>query len=236
MRDHIHTVVGRYKGRIKGWDVINETFEDNGDLRYFSPFVRIIGEDFIPLAFQFAHEADPDAELYYNDYSMFLPGRRDAVVKMIRSLKEKGIRIDAVGMQAHYGMDYPEISEVEKSIQAFIAEGVNVMITEFDLSALPSAESQSANISDTEEYQASLNPYVDGLPEDVSAAWNARMQDFFELFLKYQDNITRVTMWGLTDGESWKNGFPIRGRTDYPLLYDRNHQPKPVVEWIQNLK
>lgn len=235
MRDHITTVVTRYKGRVKGWDVVNETFEDDGAWRRRSPFVQIIGEDFLEMAFQFAHEADPNAELYYNDYSMFLPGRRDAVVRMIRNLKAKGIRIDAIGMQAHYGMDYPDLSEVEKSIQAFIAEGVNVMITEFDVSALPTAQ-QGANLTDTESYQASLNPYVDGIPADADAAWNARMEDLFNLFLKYQDNITRVTMWGLTDGDSWKNGFPIRGRTDYPLLYYRDYQPKPIVGWLQNVK
>ena len=233
MREHINTVAGRYKGRVKGWDVINETFEDDGALRRNSPFVRIIGEDFIPLAFQFAHEADPDAELYYNDYSMFLPGRRDAVVKMIRDLKAKGIRIDAIGMQGHYGMDYPELAEVEKSIEAFAAEGVKVMITEFDVSALPTAQ-MSANVGDQQAYMASLNPYVDGIPADADAAWNARMEDFFGLFLKHADKITRVTMWGVTDGDSWKNGFPIRGRTDYPLLYYRDYQPKPIVGWLKS--
>ena len=233
MRDHITAVVTRYKGRVKGWDVINETFDDDGALRRNSPFVRIIGEEFIPLAFQFAHEADPDAELYYNDYSMFLPGRRDAVVKMIRDLKAKGIRIDAIGMQGHYGMDYPELAEVEKSIEAFAAEGVKVMFTEFDLSALPTAQ-MGANVGDQQAYMESLNPYVDGIPADADAVWNARMQDFFALFLKHADTITRVTMWGLTDGDSWKNGFPIRGRTDYPLLYYRDYQPKPVVGWLKS--
>ena len=105
MKDHITTIVKRYKGRIKGWDVVNEAIEDNGAYRK-TKFYEILGEEYIPLAFQYAHEADPDAELYYNDYSMAQPGRREAVVKMVNDLKKRGIRIDAIGMQGHIGMDY----------------------------------------------------------------------------------------------------------------------------------
>lgn len=229
MRNHIHTVVGRYKGRIKGWDVVNEAIEDNGEWRK-SKFYRILGEDFIRLAFQFAHEADPEAELYYNDYSMALAGRRESVVRLVKSLQEQGIRIDGVGMQGHLGMKDPSIAEFEKSLLAFADLGMKVMITELDLSALPSPwENQGANISDTTGYEARMNPYVDGLPAEVETEWENRYLDFFRLFLKHQDKISRVTLWGVSDATSWKNGFPIKGRTDYPLLFDRNYQPKPIV-------
>lgn len=235
MKDHIYTVAKRYKGKLKGWDVVNEAIIEDGSYRK-SKFYQILGEEFIPLAFQYAHEADPDAELYYNDYGMDNEGRRNGVVKLIRSLKEKGLRIDAVGMQGHMGMDYPKIEEFEKSMLAFAAEGVKVMITEWDMSALPTAR-QSANITDTIAFRKTLNPYTETLPDSVSQAWNARMKQFFNLFEKHADIVTRVTAWGVTDGDSWKNDFPMKGRHDYPLLFDRNYQPKAfVTELIEESK
>lgn len=235
MKDHIYTVAKRYKGKLKGWDVVNEAIIEDGSYRK-SKFYQILGEEFIPLAFQYAHEADPDAELYYNDYGMDNEGRRNGVVKLIRSLKEKGLRIDAVGMQGHMGMDYPKIEEFEKSMLVFAAEGVKVMITEWDMSALPTAR-QSANITDTIAFRKSLNPYTETLPDSVSQAWNARMKQFFNLFEKHADIVTRVTAWGVTDGDSWKNDFPMKGRHDYPLLFDRNYQPKAfVTELIEESK
>lgn len=243
MKEHITTVVSRYKDQIIGWDVVNEAIEDDGSWRN-SPLYQILGEEFIALAFQYAHEADPDAELYYNDYNMFMEGKRNTVVKMINDFKARGIKIDAVGMQAHIGMDYPEISEFEKSIQAFSDAGVKVMITELDLSALPTFK-RTANVGDAMSFREMmekglpehLNPYKDGIPDSASVAWNSRMMDFFNLFDKYSDAITRVTAWGVNDAQSWKNGFPIPGRTDYPLLFDRQYQPKPFVkELIENYK
>ncbi|HDS08538.1 MAG TPA: endo-1,4-beta-xylanase [Bacteroides sp.] len=232
MKDHISTVAGRYKGKVHLWDVVNEAFEDDGSWRK-TKFYEIIGEDYIELAFRFAHEADPDAELIYNDYSMFHSGRRDAVVNLVNRLKEKGIRIDGVGMQAHYGMDYPDLGAFEESILAFGNAGVDVHITEMDISVLPSPWSNAgAEISDRAEYMEKMNPYPGGLPDSVDAAMNQRWMDFFEIFLKHEDIIKRVTTWGVSDNHSWKNNWPIRGRTDYPLLFDREFQPKPVVAEI----
>ncbi|MDE6160901.1 MAG: endo-1,4-beta-xylanase, partial [Muribaculaceae bacterium] len=215
MRDHIHTVVGRYKGRVKGWDVVNEAIIENGSYRK-TPFYEILGEEFIPLAFQYAHEADPDAELYYNDYGMNVPGRRDAVVRMVNDLKRRGIRIDAIGMQGHMGMDYPDFNQFEGAIKAFASTGCKVMITEWDMSALPTI-TRSANVGDAVAFRNAVNPYPDGLPEDIAAQWNSRMDAFFSMFLRHSDVISRVTAWGVNDGDSWKNGFPMRGRKDYPL-------------------
>ena len=232
MKNHIYTVVGRYKGRIHGWDVVNEAIEDNGSWRN-SKFYQILGEEFVELAFKFAAEADPDAELYYNDYSMALEGRRNGVIKMVKNLQSKGIKIDGIGMQGHLLMEGPSLEDFEKSILAYSDLGVTVMITELDLSALPwPARQQGADIALRAEYEARMNPYTAGLPDSVSVDWNQRMGDFFSLFMKHSDKISRVTQWGVTDNQSWKNNFPTRGRTDYPLLFDRNYQPKPVVERI----
>jgi endo-1,4-beta-xylanase len=232
MKSHITTVVSRYKGRIKGWDVVNEAILDDGSYRK-SKFYTIIGEDFIPLAFQFAHEADPDVELYYNDYSMANEGKRNGVVAMVKAIQEKGIKIDGIGMQGHIGMEYPAIEEFEKSLLAFSALNVHIMITELDLTVLPNPRGNvGADVSQTAEYKQEMNPYPNGLPEEVDAAWTARYNEFFKLFLKHQDKITRVTLWGVSDGDSWKNNWPVFGRTDYALLFDRNHQAKPIVDLI----
>ena len=228
MKEHITTVVSRYKGRILGWDVVNEAIMEDGSYRK-SKFYEILGEEFIPLAFQYAHEADPDAELYYNDYNMHEPGKRATVVKLVNDLKKRGLRIDAVGMQGHVGMDYPDLSEFEASMEAYTATGAKVMITEFDMSALPTI-SRSANVADRVDFEKkTLNPYPNGLPDSVSVEWNARMETFMNLFIKHADYVTRVTAWGVSDRDSWKNNFPMRGRTDYPLFFDREYRPKPFV-------
>lgn len=234
LKDHITTVVGRYKGRIKGWDVVNEAIESDGSYRK-SKFYEILGEEYVPLAFQYAHEADPDAELYYNDFGMHHPGRRDGVVRLVKSLKEKGLRIDAVGLQGHMGMDYPSVEEFEKSMLAFASTGVKVMITEWEMSALPTVH-DGANISDTVAFKEAMNPYPDALPDSVSKIWNARMKTFFDLFVKHADIMDRVTVWGVSDGDSWKNDFPVKGRKEYPLLFDRNHQPKPFIRELLSPK
>ncbi|HBG57489.1 endo-1,4-beta-xylanase [Proteiniphilum sp. UBA1028] len=234
MRNYIHTVVGRYKGRVDGWDVVNEAILDDGSWRN-TKFREIVGDDYIKLAFQFAREADPDAELYYNDYAMSQEGKRNRVVEMVKKLQEDGVRIDGIGMQGHMGMDYPDIGEFEKSIEAFAALGVKVMITEMDITLLPFPAGETAEVSLNAGYQEKMNPYANGLPEEVEAAFNKRYTDFFRLFLKHRDKISRVTLWGLTDRDSWRNDWPITGRTDYPLLFDRNYQPKPVVQQLIDL-
>ena len=228
MKEHILTVVGRYKGQIHGWDVINEAIEDDGRLRK-SPWLNIIGEDYIQRAFEFAREADPDAELYYNDYSMYHKGRRDRVVQLVRSLQEKGVRVDGIGLQGHWGLDYPSMEELETSIIDYAETGAKVMITEMDISALPNPYAyRGADIARRFELSKENNPYVDGLPDSMQVRLAERYKEIFDLFVKHRDKISRVTLWGVHDRQSWKNNFPIRGRTDYPLLFDRQCQPKPA--------
>ncbi len=234
MKNHITTVVSRYKGKIKSWDVVNEAIMEDGSYRK-SKFYDILGEEFIPLAFKYAQEADPNVELYYNDYNEWYPKKVETLTKIIADLRSKGIRIDGVGMQGHVGLDSPTIEEYEKAIIGYSKAGVKVSVTELEISALPSPWGLSANVADKKEYDAKMNPYTNGLPENVVKAWENRYQDFFKLYLKHQDKLERVTLWGVTDLDSWKNDFPIVGRTDYPLLFDRNYQTKPVVKQLIQL-
>nr|WP_303109475.1 endo-1,4-beta-xylanase [uncultured Prevotella sp.] len=235
MYNHIMTVVTHYKGKIKGWDVVNEAFEDDGSYRK-SPYYNIIGPEFIELAFQFAHEADPNVELYYNDYSTSKPGKREAICKLVRSLKSKGLRIDAVGMQSHNGYNYPDYAEYEKSIEAFAAEGVKVMMTELDVNMLPNPEGfGGAEVSQNFELQAKYNPYVKGLDKKAQKLFNQRYLDLFKIIERHKDVISRVTFWGVNDGHTWLNDWPIKGRTNYPTLIDRNNQLKPVVKDIEKI-
>lgn len=234
MKNHITAILTRYKGKIKGYDVVNEAILDNGDYRQ-SKFYEILGPEYIPWAFQCAQEADPDAELYYNDYSMALPGKRQAVVNIVKDLKARGIRIDAVGMQSHMGMEHPDFSEYEKTIEALIKAGVDVQFTELDMDAIPSV-SFGAAIEDRAAYRAKMDPYPNGLPDSVSNIWNARMKQVFALYDKYSNHVKRVTAWGVSDGDSWKNDWPINGRTNYPLLFDRNYKMKPFLRDMLGIK
>lgn len=235
MRTHIHTVVGHYKGKIKGWDVVNEAILDDGTMRP-SPWYQIIGPDYIEMAFRFAHEADPDAELYYNDYSMANPMKRSAVCKLVHRLKEKGIRIDAVGMQSHNGLDWPDLKEYENSIDAFAACGVKVMVTELDLNVLPNPESfGGAEVSQHFEYSEEMDPYKNGLDDNTEQKINTRWLSLFQIYARHRHQISRITTWGVSDDDSWMNNWPIKGRTAYPLLFDRKYRQKPVIKDIYKL-
>ncbi len=229
MKQHITTVVSRYKGRIKGWDVVNEAIMEDGSYRN-SLFYRILGEEFIPWAFQCAHEADPDCELYYNDYSMHEPAKLETVIKMAKDMQERGIRIDALGFQAHLGMDYPDIDLYESFIRRVKDEtGLDVCITELDMSILPTI-TRSADVSMTREaWEQVINPWPDGVPADVQEAWNARMGAFLDMFIRNADVVRRINVWGVSDGDSWKNGWPIPGRKDAPLWIGRDYNLKPFL-------
>lgn len=235
LKKHIKTVVKHYKGKVHGWDVVNEAIEDDGSFRK-SPLYNIIGEDFIEIAFRAAHEADPDAELYYNDYSMAGPAKREAVCRLVRKLKAKGVRIDAVGMQSHNGLNYPDLADYEASIEAFAACGVKVMITELDVNVLPSPEGfGGAAIEQNFEYRKQLNPYAGSLPDSVYRQFEQRYLELFDIYSRHRHQISRITLWGISDRESWLNDFPVRGRTNYPLLFDRQYKEKPVVKKVMEM-
>lgn len=234
MKDHIFTVVGHYKGRVHGWDVVNEILDDEGNLRK-TKWLEIIGEDYIAKAFEYAHEADPDAELYYNDFSLELPAKRDGCVRLVKDLRSKGVPIHGVGIQAQAWRlrpvppGYPSIKNVEDFINAVSETGVKVMVTEMCIDVLPAALNQrGANIGLHTELHKKLNPYTVGLPDDMQKKLADRYAELFSLYRKHADKISRVTLWGVYDKTSWLNNWPVRGRTNYPLLFDRNYKPKPA--------
>jgi endo-1,4-beta-xylanase len=231
MHEHIATVVGRYKGRVNGWDVVNEALEEDGTLRQ-SPWLKIAGDDFIAKAFEFAHEADPKAELQYNDYSMENEAKRSGALALVRKLKAQGVPITSVGLQGHYRMEWPTMEQLDATIAAFAGLGVKVTITELDVDVLPGRQDGSAEISRSVEAQSSLNPYVSGLPDEMQQKLAKRYADLFGVFLKHRADVTRVVFWGVTDGGSWLNFWPVRGRTNYPLLFGRDGQPKPAFDAV----
>lgn len=235
MKKHISTVVGRYKGRIHGWDVVNEAIEYDGSFRR-SPLYNIIGEDFIEIAFRAANEADPDAELYYNDYGMDSPNKREAVCRLVKKLKAKGIRIDGVGMQSHLGLAYPDLAEYERSLEAFARCGVKVMISELDMNVLPNPkEHQGAAVEQNFEYRRQYDPYSNGLPDSIAQRMEDRWMQLFGIYRRHSSDISRINFWGVSDGQSWLNNWPVHGRTNYPLLFDRQYREKPVVQKIISL-
>jgi len=231
MRNHINAVVGRYKGRIRGWDVVNEALNNDGTLRQ-SPWLRIIGDDYIAKAFQYAHEADPGAELYYNDYDLDSASKRQGAVRLVKSLLAQGIPIAAVGLQGHYKLRWPSTAEIDSTIRAFADLGVKVAITELDVDVLPSWKGQPTDVAQSAELQERLDPYRAGLPDSLQLALARRYADIFSVYQRHRDAIDRVTFWGVTDAASWLNNYPMRGRTNHPLLFDRAGEPKPAFEAV----
>lgn len=229
MKDHIDTVAGRYNGRIDGWDVVNEAVLDDGGMRE-SKWFKLVGEDYVQKAFQYADEAAPETELYYNDYNLWIPEKREAAIALVKSLQENNIRIDGIGMQAHLKIDTPSVEMMEESILAFSELGLKVMITELDIDVLPREEQVNAELPENGFIPESLNPFKESLPDSMQQKLANRYASLFELFKKHSDNIGRVTFWGLNDGQSWLNNFPVRERTNYPLVFDREFEAKPAFE------
>ena len=240
LRNHIKTVAGRYAGRVDAWDVVNEVISEEGSYRP-TTWVQGMGngDSLVKKSFRFAAEYAPDTELYYNDFNAWRPAKRDGIMRLVRMLQEEGIRIDGVGIQGHWGLNYPKNEYIEAAIDSFASLGVKVMITELDVDVLPlTKEGQiigsvmSHPQFQLEEFKEYLDPYAEGLPEDVQKALADRYAELFEIFYKKRDKIDRVTFWGVHDDMSWRNGYPIPGRTNYPLLYDRNLKPKPALEAV----
>ena len=224
--DHITAVAGRYKGKIRGWDVVNEAILDDGSYRE-NDFYNISGEEYIFKSFEIANRIDPEAELYYNDFSMYKTEKCNAAVLLANKIRERGLRIDGIGLQAHWGLDYPSIDEIEKSILTIHEAGYRVHFTELDIDVLPNLwEIEGADLSDNFKSNDQLNPYKSSLPDSISNLLSKRYSEIFKLFSKHSDKIDRVTFWGLSDGHSWKNDWPAKGRTNYPLLFDRENNPK----------
>jgi endo-1,4-beta-xylanase len=244
MRSYIETVAGHFSGKIDAWDVVNEIIDNDGSYRktLWTNAFNGDGDEVVRLAFKFAHQYDPNAELYYNDFNVWRPTKRDGIARMVRMLQKEGIRIDGIGIQAHWGLNFPKNEYITAAIDTFAALGVKVMITELDVDVLPlTKEGQVIGKSlqdpmfQLEEFETYLDPYKNGLPDDVQAQLTARYAELFNIFYSRRDKIDRVTIWGLHDGMSWKNGYPIPNRTNYPLLYNRDRTPKPALQAVLNI-
>jgi endo-1,4-beta-xylanase len=233
MKEHITTIAGRYKGKVFSWDVVNEAIIGDGSLRK-SIFRQLLGDDYITEAFRLAQQAAPDAELYYNDYNIEGITKRRATIALIKKIQAAGVRIDGVGIQGHWASAHVPLKEIEESIQEFSALGIKVMFTELDLTVLPTpyrrdvVDISQRLLPNTKE----TNPWPNGLPDSVQTKLAKSYADLFRLFLKYKEKISRVTFWGVHDGQSWLNNFPMAGRVSYPLLFDRKYQPKPAFDSV----
>lgn len=241
MRRHIEAVAGRYAGRVDAWDVVNEVVGEDGAYRAGTAWVKAVGDGdaLVRNAFTFAHRYAPDAELYYNDFNAERPAKRDGIVRMARMLQAHGIRIDGIGIQAHWGLNYPSLADIEAAIDAYAALGLKVMITELDVDVLPlTKEGQVIGIGllhpqfQLPEFERYLDPYPDGLPPQMQQRLAERYAELFRLLHRKRDAIARVTLWGVHDGISWKNDYPIPKRTNYPLLFDRGHRKKPAFDAV----
>jgi endo-1,4-beta-xylanase len=225
---HITTLASRYDGKVYSWDVVNEALNEDGTLRN-SVFLQKLGPDYVVEAFRLAQKAAPHTKLYYNDYNIEQPRKRAGAIALVKKIQAAGVRIDGVGIQGHWRADNVPMKDIEESIKAFSALGIEVMFTELDLSVLPNPwDGATAEVNKTAAGNAKMNPYAAGLPDSVAQKQAGAYAELFRLFVKYKKNVSRITFWGVNDGQSWLNGWPIRGRTNYPLLFDRNFQPKPA--------
>ncbi|MGI9110448.1 MAG: endo-1,4-beta-xylanase, partial [Opitutales bacterium] len=226
MKAYIDTVVGRYKGRIATWDVVNEALDDGkADLRE-SGWTRIAGDEFISAAFEYAHAADPSALLIYNDYNNELDGKREKMLRLLAKLKARNTPVHAVGLQGHYEIDRVPYAEIEKTLLALRSIGMKVVVSELDIDVIPRSRWWADGNRHRSE-MAKINPYADGCPPEILARQAEQYAQLFRLFRRYQDVIVRISFWNLHDGQSWLNDFPWK-RVNHPLLFDRQGQPKPA--------
>jgi endo-1,4-beta-xylanase len=236
MKTYIDTVVGRYRGRIDSWDVVNEALDDGpNDLRP-SGWVTACGDEFLVKAFEYAHAADPDAMLIYNDYNNELSGKREKLIRVIRMLKDRGAPVHAIGLQGHYELDQIPLKDLEATLVAARELGVKVVVSELDIDVVLRGRWWADGGKYREEL-AKYDPYRDGCPPEILQRQADQYAQLFKLFAQHADVIDRVSFWNLHDGQSWLNYFPWT-RVNHPLLFDRQGEPKPaygaVIEALQS--
>jgi len=218
LKKHIDTVVAHFKGQLESWNVVNEAISDEpGEYMRDTAALRAIGPDYVQKAFEFAHQADPNVPLYYNDYNVEDSTKLPKVLQLIRSLRKAGVRLDGVGIQGHWLLTYPPAETIDAGIQTLAKEGLKVIITELDVDVVPRNDSG--------------DPFKAGIPANVQELEAKRYAGLFKVFLKHSDVIPRVTFWGLEDGQSWLNTNPKK-HTNYPLLFDRKLNSKPCYDAI----
>ena len=241
MKTHIKTVMGRYKGRIKYWDVVNEAIETKrikgtkGFEAFYksSPWLDIIGPEYIEIAYRTAREADPSAKLLYNDYNLDQEAKLDFALEMITDLKSRGVDIHGLGYQGHFFIDEPALDSIERVFIKSKNMNIPVHVTELDVSVLPNGwKHRTASVEERFQLSKKYNPYPTGAPEKVLDNQAKRYSDIFRIFVSFSDVIERVTFWGVWDGNSWRDYRPMLGRTDYPLLFGREFEKKPAYNSV----
>ncbi len=245
LEEYVEKTVTHFAGKVYAWDVVNEVVSEEGGYRHDKGWEKYYDgnlDDLVSLAFRTAQRCDPEAELYYNDYNMWRQTKVDGAVHIVKMLQEQGIRIDGVGIQAHWGLNYPSTEDIEKTIDRLYDLGVKVMITELDIDMLPfSKEGQMTGKAmydpalQREEFMRWLNPYPDGVTPEMEQQIADRYEEVMRTIWNKRDKISRVTFWGLHDGVSWKNDYPIPNRTNYPLLFDRQLQKKKAFYQVVSI-
>ncbi len=222
MQEHIHTVVGRYKNSVYCWDVVNEAVADEGeDILRKTKWLEIIGEDYLLKAYQFTHEADPSALLFYNDYNETNPAKMRKITQLLKNLLERGAPIHGMGMQAHYGPSHPKAEDIRLAIETYASLGIKVQITEMDLSVYEREDGPCELRKPTKEMM------------DHQAT---RYERIFATLRECKAAITGVTLWGAADDATWLDNFPVRRRKNWPLLFDENHQPKEACRRVMDFQ
>lgn len=217
LRKHIHDVVSRYKGRIYAWDVVNEAVSDRpSEFLRNSLWYQICGEDFIAHAFRYAHEADPDAVLFYNDYNTENPAKRDKIYRLLKKLRDADVPVHAIGLQGHWSVKDPSRELLASAIEQYASLGIKIQITELDVSVFTNDKMPEQRNFTPEQEEQQEQQYV----------------MLFGTFRKYRDVITGVTFWNISDRSSWLDNFPVRGRKNYPLLFDEKLQPKKAYRKV----
>jgi endo-1,4-beta-xylanase len=212
LKDHITQVVTRYKGKVYAWDVVNEAVDDD-DAKFYreTDWYKICGEEYIAKAFQWAHEADPEAKLFYNDYNTEFEGKRDKVYRLVKQLIDAGVPIHGIGLQGHWNIVNPAEKDLRDAIEKYSSLGLKIQITELDVSVYSSGETNPAdNVFTPEREQKQIDKY----------------KMIFRVFREYKNVISGVTFWNVSDKSSWLDNFPVKGRKNYPLLFDQNLKPK----------
>lgn len=227
LKQHIFTVVNRYKGKIYAWDVVNEAVDDDSTrLLRNSLWYQICGIDFIVKAFEYAHEADPNAILFYNDYNTERPEKRARVLQLMQQLKALKVPVMGIGLQGHWSIYEPTQTDLQQTIQSFAALGLQVQITELDVSIYP--------------WEKKLRPKtekdIDVYTPELEHKQDEQYKMVFKVFRANKQKITGVTFWNLTDRTTWLDNYPVPGRKNYPLLFDANYQPKKAYWDVVNFK
>ena len=230
MKHHIDTVIGRYRGRITTWDVVNEALGDSGEELRSSGWTKACGDEFIVRAFEYAHAADPQAMLIYNDYNNELPGKREKMIRLIKSLQERHVPVQAIGLQGHYELDKIPLKDLEETLIAMRKLGMKVVVSELDIDVVTRGKWWAEGGKYRDEL-AHYDPFHDACPPEILQRQATQYAQLFSLFAQYSDVIQRVSFWNLHDGQSWLNYFPWR-RVNYPLLFDRQRKPKPAFEAV----